>query len=74
MKKKEFDTVVRLIVAQLVGFLIEDYHLPMQDAFDKIYNSQTYTKLQDKKTGLYLRSAAYTYEYVKKEFQLQLAS
>lgn len=67
MKKKEFDLVVEMITNQLVSFLIEDYKLSLLDAMDKVYKSQTFEKLQDKGTGLYLRSAAYTYEYLKKE-------
>ena len=67
MKKKEFDLVVEMITNQLVSFLMEDYNMPMLEAFDKIYNSKIFEKLQDKGTGLYLRSAAYTYEYLKKE-------
>ncbi len=51
----------------MVSFLIEDYKMPMLEAFDKIYNSKIFEKLQDKGTGLYLRSAAYNYEYLKKE-------
>ncbi len=67
MKKKEFDLIVQLIADQMVSFLMEDYKMPMLEAFDKIYNSHIFEKLQDKSTGLYLRSAAYVYEYLKKE-------
>lgn len=67
MKKKDFDIIVQLVANQLVGFLMEDYGMPMLEAFDKTYNSQIFHKLQDKSTGLYRRSAAYTYEYLKKE-------
>ncbi|MBR1809714.1 MAG: hypothetical protein IJ776_10060 [Paludibacteraceae bacterium] len=67
MRKKDFDMVVQLITDQLVCFLMEDYNLPMLEAFDKVYNSLTFQNLQDKGTGLYLRSAAYIYEYLKKE-------
>lgn len=67
MKKKEFNLVVEMITNQLVSFLMEDYKLSLLDAMDKVYNSHTFEKLQDKSTGLYLRSAAYTYEYLKKE-------
>ena len=67
MKKKEFDLIVQLIADQMVSFLMEDYKMPMLEAFDKIYNSHIFEKLQDKSTGLYLRSAAYVYEYLKKD-------
>lgn len=67
MKKKEFDLVVEMITNRLVSFLMEDYKLSLLDAMDKVYKSRTLEKLQDKGTGLYLRSAAYTYEYLKKE-------
>jgi hypothetical protein len=70
MKKKEFDYIVQFVTDDLIGFLMEDYKLPFLEAFDKVYRSDTLRKLQDKSTGLYLRSAAYTYEYLKKELQL----
>lgn len=70
MKRKEFEYIVQFITDGLIGFLIEDYKLPILEAFDKVYRSDTLRKLQDKSTGLYLRSAAYTYEYLKKELQL----
>ncbi len=70
MKKKEFDYIVQFVTDSLVGYLMEDYQLSMLEAFDKVYQSETLRKLQDKSTGLYLRSAAYTYEYLKKELQL----
>lgn len=69
MKKKEFDYIVQFVTDGLIGFLMEDYKLPILEAFDKVYRSDTLRKLQDKSTGLYLRSAAYTYEYLKKELQ-----
>ena len=67
MKKAEFEFVVRSIVDELVCFLMEDYKMPLLDAMDKVYKSHIFEKLQDKGTGLYLRSAAYAYEYLKKE-------
>jgi hypothetical protein len=40
---------------------------------DKVYKSQTFEKLQENGTGRYLRSAAYTYEYLKKELNAATA-
>ncbi len=70
MKKKEFEYIVQFVTDGLIGFLVEDYKLPVLEAFEKVYRSDTLRKLQDKSTGLYLRSAAYTYEYLKRELQL----
>lgn len=67
MKKSEFEYIVQFIVDQLTVFIVDDYKCSILDALDKIYKSQTYQLLRDKNTGLYLRSAAYTYEYLKKE-------
>lgn len=67
MKKAEFEFIVCSIVDEMVGFLMEDYNMSILEAFNKIYTSKIYEKLQDKETRLYLRSAAYTYEHLKKE-------
>ena len=67
MKKAEFEFIVCSIVDEMVGFLMEDFNMSILEAFNKIYTSKIYEKLQDKETRLYLRSAAYTYEHLKKE-------
>lgn len=59
MKKAEFEFIVRSIVDEMVSFLMEDNNMPMLEAFDKIYNSKIFEKLQDKGTGLYLRIRAF---------------
>lgn len=70
MTQAEYQFVVNHCVEGLVSFLMEDYEMSILEAFDKVYNSDTYQKLQNKRTGLYLRSAAYTYEYLKKELDI----
>lgn len=70
MTQAEYRFVVNHCVEGLVSFLMEDYEMSILEAFDKVYNSDTYQKLQNKRTGLYLRSAAYTYEYLKKELDI----
>ena len=66
MKKKQFENIVQFVTDGLIGFPIEDYKLPILEAFENVYRSDTFCKLQVKSTGLYLRSAAYTYEYLIK--------
>ncbi len=70
MTQAEYQFVVNHCVEGLISFLMEDYEMSILEAFDKVYNSDTYQKLQNKRTGLYLRSAAYTYEYLKKELDM----
>lgn len=45
----------------------KDFDKEMKKAFDTLYNSDTYAKLSDPKTGLYIQSAGYIYSYLKTE-------
>lgn len=54
-------------VEELVAMLSEDNDMPIAEAFSVVYNSKTYEKLVDTKTGLYLQSPEYQYEYLKEE-------
>ncbi len=56
----------------IVAFLIEDYHMIMEDALDFFYMSKTFDKLSDVETGLYLQGSAYVYELLKRERTDQL--
>ena len=38
-------------------------------AFRKLYNSETYEKLQDERTGLYLQSSGYVYDFLQNEIR-----
>ena len=66
MTQAEFDFVVNHTVESIVAYLMEDENLTMQEAFDRVYNSDTYLKLRNKSTGLYRYSPAYVYEYLKR--------
>lgn len=65
MKKSEFEFVVNHQVEKMVEFLIEDYGMSMKEAFSRVYSSDIYLKLLNKRTGLYRYSPAYTYELLK---------
>ena len=47
------------ITKDMIQYLMEDYGMELQGAFRKLYNSETYEKLQDERTGLYLQSSGY---------------
>ena len=67
MRKEQIQFIIDSDVEELVSYLMEDEGIPMLEAFDKVYNSRIYTKLIDIKTGLYIQSPAYIYEYLKEE-------
>ena len=41
----------------------------MEQALEKFYMSETFEKLSDVETGLYLDGSTYVYELLKREFQ-----
>lgn len=64
---KEQQFLIDCVVSKLILFTMEDFQVPILDAFDMVFNSQLYEKLTDIETGLYLRSALYNYSYLKQE-------
>lgn len=64
MKRSEFEFIVNHQVEKMVEFLIEDYDMSIKDAFARVYSSDVYLKLQNKRSGLYRYSPAYTYQFL----------
>ncbi len=62
--------IINCDVEELVSLLQEDYQYTLVDAFDVVYNSKLYGKLTDTKTGLYIQSPLYQYQYLKEELGL----
>ena len=57
------------ITKDMIQYLMEDYGLELQAAFRQLYNSETYEKLQDERTGLYLQSSGYVYDFLQNEIR-----
>lgn len=55
------------LCAELVEILMEEWDYSMQKALDVLYNSDTFTLIQDTGTGLYYQSAGYVYTFLKEE-------
>lgn len=53
----------------MTRFLIQDYKLGIDQAIDFIYNSDTYQKLVNPQTELYVQSPAYIYQLVENEYK-----
>jgi len=49
--------------------LMERRKMPMTDALDTLYNSETYEKLSDPRSGLYFQAPGYVYDFLDKEIE-----
>ena len=67
VSQAEFQNMKEEIVKDLISRLMEERGLTMQEAFDKVYNSHLFEKLNDPKTGLYFQSSGYVYSYLQEE-------
>ena len=59
--------MIECITRDLILKLMSDKDMNMQEAVDALYNSDTYEKLKDTRTGLYFQSTVYVYDYLKKD-------
>jgi hypothetical protein len=47
--------------------LMEEYGLTYMEAINMLYQSNTFTKIEDSQTGLYYQGAVYVFEHLKEE-------
>ncbi len=66
---KEFKYQKEGLTTDIVEFLMKDYELNLGEAFDTLYESDTYSKICDPSTGLYYQSSKYVYTYLQNELQ-----
>ena len=69
VSQAEFQNMKEEIVKDLIARLMEERGLSMQEAFDLVYNSRLFEKLNDPKTGLYFQSSGYVYSYLQEEIE-----
>ena len=55
------------IVKDMISWLMDERGLSIQEAFDVVYTSRLFEKLNDPKTGLYFQSSGYVYSFLKDE-------
>jgi hypothetical protein len=57
------------IIQEIIGFLMADKNLELDEAMNLLYNSELFDKINDEETGLYLEGSAYIYELLKDELE-----
>ena len=61
--------MIEYTTQEVVGYLIEDNAITIEQAMEQFYLSDTFDKLSDVETGLYLEGSTYVYELLKREIQ-----
>lgn len=55
------EQLIEYHIQDIIYYIVEDLRIEYDDAMNRFYNSETFEKLQDIETGLYLESPAYIY-------------
>lgn len=66
---KRMQYLVEGITKDIIVYLMEDGGYDLSTALKEFYNSETFAKLSDEATGLYIESSAYVYEILKDELK-----
>lgn len=64
---KNFQFLLEALSTDIIGWLMRDNNLSLSDAISTWYNSETFEKVSEPKTEMYIQSSAYNYEFLKKE-------
>ncbi len=67
MENNNFEFLVEYITAKVVEWTMQDLNVGLEDALLQFHNSETFEKLCDAKTQLYIESPAYIYEIYREE-------
>lgn len=63
----EFQNMKEEIVKDMIARLMDERNLSMHDAFDAVYTSRLFEKLNNPKTGLFFQSSGYVYSFLTEE-------
>ncbi len=69
MRNKDFQFQIECLTIELAHLLMAEYGWDMNRALDELYNSSTYRKMEDERSGLYYQSAQYVFQYLKNEME-----
>lgn len=64
-----FEFLVEYITAKVVEWIIDEQKVGLEEALLIFHNSETFEKLCERKTDLYIESPAFIYEIFKEEMR-----
>jgi len=70
VSQEEFQNMKEEIVKDMISIRMEKAGRSMQQAFEEVYNSKLFEKLNDPQTGLFFQSSRYVYSFLEEELSL----
>ncbi|WP_148372622.1 hypothetical protein [Bacteroides bouchesdurhonensis] len=67
---KNVQYLVEGITKDIIAYLMQDNNMDLLSAVNLFHNSETFEKLSDESTGLYIESSAFVYEILKSEIKM----
>jgi antitoxin component of RelBE/YafQ-DinJ toxin-antitoxin module len=67
MNDAQVTFMIEELVKEIALRLMDERGLTMKQALDTVYNSETYSKVLDVRTGLFSQSTAYVYSILETE-------
>ena len=67
--KNNFEFLVEYITTKVIEWIIRDQQLGLEEALLLFHNSETFEKLCERKTDMYIESPGYIYELFKEELR-----
>lgn len=68
-QNNNFEFLVEYITSWVVECVMRDMNIGLEEALLLFHNSETFEKLCEKRTDLYIESPAYVYEILKQELR-----
>ena len=68
MIQQERQFLIETLCEDLIPMIMMEFQMTDKEAIDKLYTSNTFSKIEDEKTGLYYQSAVYVFDIFKEEF------
>lgn len=60
---------IEYLASELTEMVMEHYGWDMLKALDTVYNSETFAKVNDPKTGMYYQGSVYVFDFLKHEIE-----
>jgi hypothetical protein len=57
--QKDFEFMKEVLIREMLTILVEEYHMTISEAFEKLYTSDLLQKIENPKSGLFFQSPRY---------------